>query len=155
MATKIRIKATEEPVTPVIRNKSPLDTTADVRDLLSGLVGGGFTKLSEGDAGANFGRLRNILGPQKANELLAKVLVYNQSPENKALPVEARIQRFYDTQKNDPVINKARTFGYGVLPGFRESPNALNQQLQGKLPMATTASIDPEIGRKIMLKINK
>lgn len=163
MATKIKITksgdpkkgtVTEEKAT--IKSRGPLEDTADIQDIISGMVGKGYTTLSDDDARGGFARMEALLGRDKARDLMTKIFIYNQRPENQRAPMEARISQFYDTAANDPVISKARNFGYGVLPGFRTSASALNQSLLGRIPASTeVAEVNPEIKRRIMLKINK
>lgn len=135
--------------------RSSLDTSVEARDIMSGLVGKGYTTSSPTTADA-FERLSVIYGRPKAQKLMEQMFIYNQNPEVQKLPVESRISRFYDKGSMNPEVNKILTenrgLGYGVLPGFRESPFVLNQELQGRLPMAKGASGD-ELKKKVALKI--
>lgn len=144
----------EEVVERVPNTRGPLEESVQVRDLISGLVGGGYTNLSADDAQKNFARLQVILGRPKANEIAQKIIIHNQDPRYKAKPIEERITAFYDQQKADPVVGKARSLGYGILPSFRTSPNVLLQSLQGTAPVANSIA-EPSVAKKMMLKINK
>lgn len=166
MATKIKIvksgdpnkgTLTEEKVT--LKGRGPIEDTADIRDIITGLVGKGYTALSDDDVRGGYGRLQTLVGRPKAQKLMEQIFIYNQRPENRGLPVEDRISRFYDAGSGDAatndVIGKAKSFGYGVLPGFRNSPNVLNQGLLGKIPVTAQLNPNEELKRKIMLKVGK
>lgn len=152
LKTKPVIGGEEEIVDRVSRSRGPIENSVEVRDLISGLVGGGYTNLANEDAQKNFVRLQSILGRPKANELVQKIMIHNQDPRYKAKPIEERVTTFYDQQKGDPVVGDARSLGYGVLPSFRTSPNVLLQTLQGKSP-TSGAGVDPTLVKKIALKI--
>lgn len=139
----------EEIVRPNSGNKGSLDDSILVRDMITGLVGGGFTSLKEDTAQKNFAQLRRLLGDSKANEIMTKVVIHNQDPRYKALPIEEKISSFYDQQQNDPVIGRVRKLSYGVLPGFRTSPNVQIQGLQNQMGLLT----DPETVKSVGLKI--
>lgn len=135
--------------------KTPLDTTADIRDIISGMAGGGYTSLSDSAAAANYSRLRTLLGDAKANKLMTHIFIQNQRPGAANMPVEARVKSFYDLPVGDeeiaPIIGKAKNFGYGVLPGFRQSSSQLNQELSGAI-QPTVARATPAI-EKIKVRV--
>lgn len=144
----------EETIERVPNTRGPLEESVEVRDLISGLIGKGYTDLTNDDAKKNFSRLQVVLGRPKANEVLQKIIIHNQDPRYKARPIEERITSFYDQQREDPIIGKARSLGYGVVPGFRASPNVLLQSLQGNIPVAEN-TVEPSFSKKVALKINK
>lgn len=152
MAVKVKVKSgdpkkgTVEEKSFISQGRTPLDDTADVRDILSGIVGGGYTGLSDDTARAKYTRLQALVGPDKAQKLMTHMFIFNQNPATQKLPVEARIKSFYDNPAGDAdvsgVLGKVKSFGYGVLPGFRESTSFSNSQLAGQVPM--TAVVTPE-----------
>lgn len=162
MATKLKVRTgdpkkggelkEEVKYTP---GRTQLDDTADLRDLITGMVGKGYTDLSTDDAKSNYSRLRSLVGDATANKLMTHVFIQNQRPGAANLPVEAKIKEFYEIPSADTdisnVLGKVKTFGYGVLPGFRESSSFTNQQLAGRIP-GSTAMVDPAVS-KIKLRV--
>lgn len=157
-AVRLRLPATD----PVVKEKviiskgrTPLDDTADVRDILSGLVGKGMTGLNDDDSRNGYNRLQQLVGPQQANKLMNHMFVFNSRPDLKGAAPEARIKTFYDTPTSDPdvssTLGKVKSFGYGVLPGFRQSSSQLNQGLSGQTS-PSVAVVDPAVA-KVKLKI--
>src|SRR5687767_5454141 len=84
----------EEIIDRVSKSRGPLEDSVRVRDLISGLVGGGYTDLTNDDAQKNFAGLQSVLGRAKANEILQKIVIHNQDPRYKAKPIEERITTF-------------------------------------------------------------
>lgn len=159
MAVKLKVKA----VDPVVKEKviiskgrTPLDDTADVRDILSGLVGKGMTGLNDDDSRNGYNRLQSLVGPQQAQKLMNHMFVFNSRPDLKGAAPEARINSFYQTPSSDPevsgTLNKVKSFGYGVLPGFRQSSSQLNQGLSGQTS-PEVAVVAPDAQRAVKLKI--
>lgn len=152
---KKKVETVEEAF--IAPGKTPLDSTADIRDIISGMAGGGYTRLSDPNAVANYSRLKGILGDARANKLMTHILIQNQRPGVANMPVEARVKSFYDLPVSDeeiaPIIGKAKTFGYGVLPGFRQSSSQLNQELSGAVS-PTIAAVTPE-AEKIKVRVAK
>lgn len=141
-------------------NRSPVDTDIEARDIISSLVGKGYTSLSDEDARNSYNRLRVIYGQPKAQKLLEQISIYNQRPELRNLPLEERISKFYTIGSSNPaaneIISKAGKLGYGVLPGFRESPYVPNQQLQGLTPdVVAAAPMAEEVKKKVLLRLGK
>jgi hypothetical protein len=140
------------------KGRTSLDDTADVRDILSGLVGKGASTLADETTRADYGRLQQLLGPQKAMKVLTQVFMHNGKNVN--TPMEKRIQDFYDIGSNEPevdaVLKNVKTAGYGVLPGFRDSSKYTNQMLTGKTTAPTTAAVDnSDLQNKVMLRLQK
>lgn len=160
MATKIRIGDPKPKDAAYYgKGRTPLDDTADIRDIVSAFVGRGYTNLADDDIKGGYARMTHLLGAPKAQKLMTQIFLHNQRPENQKLPVEDRISRFYDAGSGDPetnqIISKSRQFGYGVLPGFRTSSYAINQGLQGQSPLLAQANPNEALKEKIRLKINK
>lgn len=164
MATLLRFdtgggggKTTAAAQATTAKGRVPADDTADVRDILGALVGKGVTNLSDDTSRAHYSRLINLLGAQKANKLMTQVFSHNTRSGN--VPMEKRIQSFYDIGSNDPevsdVIKNVKSFGYGVLPGFRESGLQTNQELTGRVPMTTSATDNSDLQKQIMLRLQK
>lgn len=163
MAKTIRVKVSPktggDPVSKIGDTKGKYDEELDIRDHLAGLVGKG-NALSPDDKAAIYGSLTAKLGRDRATKIMNHAYLFNQRPDVVRLPLEDKIRAFYTIGSNDPdvnsVITKSKTLGYGVLPGFRQSSSALNQELSGQAPVApTTSAAAPEIQRRVMVKINK
>lgn len=163
MATMLRIsgeggeKPTAQATTATGKSRTADDDTADIRDILSGLVGKKISNLSDEGARSDFARLQALVGPEKAQKLVTQVIIHNQRNAN--APMEKSIQDFYEVGSNDPDVNDVlktvKGFGYGVLPGFRDSSKQANQILTGKIPNATASVDQDDLQRKVMLRLNK
>lgn len=134
------------------------DDTADVRDILSSLVGRGVSNLTDNSTRAEYQRLMALVGPQKANKLITQVFAHNS--RSQSVPMEKRVQSFYDIGSNDAevdeVLKKVKSFGYGVLPGFREQGKQSLQELTGRVSSSETAGVDnSQLQQKVMLRLNK
>lgn len=141
----------------VLKANDPTKTALDVRDHLAALVAGG-NNLSQDDRKAVFQGLSNALGQEQAQKVLLHAYMFNSRPDVQRLPIEEKLRTFYDIGSNDPgmhdLLAKTKALGYGVVPGFRESASAINQQLSGKIPPIAMAT-QPEMQKKIMLKVSK
>lgn len=141
----------------ILKANDPTKTALDVRDHLAALVAGG-NSLSPDDRKAVFQGLSNALGQEQAQRVLLHAYTFNNRPDVQRLPIEEKLRTFYDIGSNDPGVHdllaKTKALGYGVVPGFRESSSAINQQLTGKIP-PIVAQTQPEMQKKIMLKISK
>lgn len=119
--------------------KTPLDTTADLRDSINALVGSGLTKRGVNrDIDAEAARIMTILGRDAGQKLLTHIQVYNAQASGN--PTQ-RLTRFYDVNSSHPgtqeLLQKVKSFGTGPITGFKESTNVANQQLaQGLSPTA-------------------
>lgn len=135
--------------------KVPVSADFDIRDQLTALVGKG-NVLSPDDKAAIFGSLVARVGKDNATKIMDHAYIFNQRPEVQRLPLEEKIKSFYSVGSNDPYVNdmiaKSKSLGYGVLPGFRGSSSALNQELSGVVRPVTTVAVNPEVQRKIMLR---
>lgn len=161
MAVKLKVKSgdpkkegglTEKVI--LSANKTPLDDTADLRDALSGIAGSGFVDLKDPKAIDGYTKLQKILGPSQAQKLMTHAFIFNQKPELAGMAPEARVKAFYESPSGDAdvtnVLGRVKSFGYGVLPGFRTSSNETNQQLAQR--GGSVAVVDPNV-QKIKLKI--
>lgn len=142
----------------VLPSHNPIAQDLDIRDHLAALVGKGNT-LSPDDKSAIFGSLTTAIGRDKATKIMNHAYLFNQRPDILKLPLEDKIRAFYTIGSNDPDVNqviaKSKSLGYGALPGFRESSSALNQVLSGKIADVTTPKVDPEVQKRVLLRINK
>lgn len=163
MATKLKVR-TGDPKKKEVeetiflgKNRTPIDDTADTRDILTGLIGKGYTALSDDSIRGGFQRLQALVGPERARKLMTHAFIFNQNPAMQKLPTEAKIKTFYETPSGDAdvqgLLGKVKSFGYGVLPGFRESSYQVNQELAGRIP-PTTAMVDPAL-QKIKLRVGQ
>lgn len=140
------------------KSRTADDDTADVRDILSNLVGRKVSNLSDENTMADFARLKAIVGPEKAQKLVTQVIIHNSRNAN--TPMEKSIQDFYEVGSSDADVNNVlktvKTFGYGVIPGFRESSKQSLQLLSGKIPGDVAAVNDQrDLQNKVMLRLNK
>lgn len=137
--------------------RTSLDDTADVRDILGALIGKGVSSLQHVDTQKDYARLQALLGTQKAQKLMTQVFLHNT--RNSSVPKERRLQDFYEVGSNEPEVNEiiknVKSFGYGVLPGFRESSKQTNQMLTGVIPGETAAVNNDAATQKVMLRLNK
>jgi hypothetical protein len=122
--------------------KGPLDTTADVRDILAHAIGGRYKGITDIDIKANFTALANKVGLPTAQKLLTRAFLYNQN-NTKGNP-EDRIAAFYNSRDDDPEIDKilqqVKGFGYGAKEG------ALSSHSRGVTDLTPAA-------QKILLRI--
>ena len=145
----------------IIRTSTSLDDTADIRDALSFLAGKGYSSLSDDESRKTFGRLVGLVGRPKAEKLATQVFLFNQRPETKTYSPEQKVSSFYEIGSSDkdisPYIQKAKSFGSGVLPGFRESPSLGNMILTGRMPEVAKIEKSPNeiIASKVQLKRRK
>lgn len=150
-------KPTAQSTATTGKARTSLDDTADVRDILSNLVGRKISGLSDESTRADYARLQALLGPQKAQKLVTQVIIHNQRNAN--APMEKSIQDFYDVGSNDPDVNQVlktvKTFGYGVLPGFRESSKSSIQHMTGRVPMGDAAMNNEDMKQRVMLRLPK
>lgn len=139
------------------RNKTTVDRDADVRDLISAIVGSGEINNSP-ELAAKYQALRGKLGDGMAQKLFNHAIFYNQREGVKNLTPEARVQQFFDIGSSDAELKQLMTglksMGYGVVPSFREAPLQDSQRLTGRLKDETPV-MDEETARKIMLKVAK
>lgn len=156
MAKSIKLRVSPTTGTPTI----PVSGDFDIRDQLAALVGKG-NALNADDKTAIYGSLTAALGRDKAEKIMTHAYLFNNRPDVVKLPLEDKIRAFYRIGSNDPdvnaVITKSKTLGYGPLPGFRQSASSLNQELSGQIqPVSASAStVNPEVQKKIMLRVNK
>lgn len=152
--TKVLIKVAPKTGDP----KVPVKTDFDIRDKLAELVGSG-NALSPDNKMAIYGSLVASLGKAKASKLMDHAFIFNSRGDLQSLPMEDRLRRFYDIGASDPeiseIMNKSKSLGYGVVPGFRQSSSALNQELTGRVQPVSALTPNQEAQKRIMLRVNK
>ncbi len=147
----------EEAPKLIFRGQTPSDTLADSRDILSFLVGKGYTSLNDDDAKGAYKSLAKTVGDQQAQKLVDQALLYNQRKEAQLQTPEQRVQSFYDIGSNDKNVSaylgQLRNLGSGVIPGFRESVFMGNRKLTGREPDTATSTTETTMGAKLKGKI--
>lgn len=166
MAKKVLLKVAPSSGDPIkttsgdmlLTPSNPISKDLDLRDRLAELVGKG-NALSPDDKKAIYSSLIGQLGQDKAMKVMNHAYIFNQRPDVVKLPLEDKLRAFYTIGSNDPDVNqiiaKSKTLGYGALPGFRESSSALNQQLAGKIAAVETPNVNPEIKKKVMIRVGE
>jgi hypothetical protein len=136
--------------TVIPASKGKIDQEFDVRDRLAELVGKG-NALSPDEKAAIYGDLTSLLGKERAQKVLNHAFIFNSRPDVQRLPLEQKLQSFYAIGSNDPevdsLIKKSKTLGYGAVPGFRQSSSAINQVLNGQIPL-TAGPVQDNAGLK-------
>jgi hypothetical protein len=126
------------------------DQTADLRDSVSALVGGGYKSLTDDDSKANFSRIASLIGIKNAQNLFLHISQQNQRPGWNAMKPAERVSKFYDIPSSDPstngVLQNIKSFGSGPMAGYTDSVNYLNQIQQGNAP--SNAALNAMVSRK-------
>lgn len=138
-------------------NQGILNTRLDLRHRIAELVASGGV-LNPDDKKSIYGDLSQMVGEPIAQKLMTHAYLFNQRPDMKKLPMEARLQSFYDIGSNDPdvanIINKTKAMGYGVVPAFRESVSELNKEIAGKVAKTSQQPLSDE-QKKIIVRVQK
>lgn len=166
MAQKVLLKiGSGDPVKEVVEEKatynsrgSGIHKSLDLRDRIAELVGKG-NALNPDDKAGIYKGLSDIVGIDKAQKIMNHAFIFNSRPDVQKLPIEEKLKTFYTIGSSDPdvtdAITKTKNLGYGVIPGFRSSVSDINQQLSGRIPTVAGSGINPEIQKKVLLKISK
>lgn len=135
----------EPPIRQILKVDTPADNTADVRDIIANLVGGGKTGMNDEVSRANFTSLSKLVGQPAAQKLASQAFLFNQRPGAAQLPAATRLQQFYDTGSNDPEVanhlKKIKAFGSGVTAGLNTSPNVGSMTLSGREPLMASSGL--------------
>jgi len=160
----VKVAKSGDPVKPVSKaidvasGKTIIDTDLDLRDRLSELAIRG-NSLSPDDKTALYGALTSSLGKERAQKLMTHAYLFNARPEVQRLSPEEKIKSFYTIGSNDPdvqeIIGRTKNLGYGVLPGFRNSTSVLNQAVQAGTADRPVEVVDPEVRKKVMVRIGR
>jgi hypothetical protein len=146
--------------------RGPIESNFDLRDRIYELIGSK-NQLDEESRKSLYGNLISLVGPDKAQKLLVQTHLFNKHPEYGNLPVEDRIQQFYNIGSNDPdvkdILDRTRNLSYGLKHGFRTSISHINQLMAGRLA-PTSTPVDPVVKEtltksmptsKVVLKVKK
>lgn len=127
---------TDKPI--MVQKEKPsgtFDQTADLRDDIGLLVGGGYTSFSDENARATFARIASVLGKQKASDLSLHIFLQNQRPGAQQMKPVERVSKFYDISSSNAAVKetleKVKAFGTGPIAGYTDSIDFINQQQQG------------------------
>lgn len=138
--------------TVLYAGNTPLDQVADARDLVSALVGKGYTSLKDTEARSKFQLLSNTIGAPLAQKIADSVLIYNQRPEVTNYTPEQRVSNYYSIGSSDKdvanYLQKIKSFGSGVLSGFNDSVLMDNRIMTGRDKLATPTE-DTDTAKRI------
>jgi len=161
----VKVAKAGDPVKPAPKKEiaiasgdTAIDTDLDLRDRLSELATKG-NSLNSNDKSAIYLALSKSLGQERAQKLMTHAYLFNAKPEMQRLSPEEKIKSFYTIGSNDPdvqeIIGRTKNLGYGVLPGFRNSTSVLNQAVQAGTSERPVGVVDPEVRRKVMVRIGR
>ena len=116
------------------RTKS--DDTADIRDIVSAIVGGGHKDLSDENIRNEYTYLSYLVGNEKAQKIFNYALIFNQTPSVQNKSPQERITQFYSINPRDKELETLftglKSFGYGPQEGIQSSPFIDNMKLTGR-----------------------
>lgn len=129
---KIKITPPEKKTIVVESGKIPMGNDPirdqlDARDNLMSFIGQGYTggKMSDDQRG-QLAQLSNILGADKAHALLSHVAIFNQNPQLQGKSPAERMQRYFNTNPNNPEIAatlaRFKSLGSGIGGAINDSP---------------------------------
>lgn len=114
----------------------PPDDSLYIRDILSGVIGKGFTDLKSDDAKSAYAYLRTKLGYDTASKLMTHALLFNQRQDMLKASPQQKVQSFYDIGSNDPtlnnVISRAGKVSYGPIDGLFTTPDISTKDAVGR-----------------------
>lgn len=114
---------------PPPRNLSP-EQNFLVRDAITGLIGKGVVDFKDQHAKNAYSFLRNVMGNSAAQKLITQAISFNGRSDTKSLPMDRKVQAFYDLGSNDPethgMLMKMRSLEHGPVAGLNSSPDLLN-----------------------------
>jgi len=152
------VKPTPKKEIAVASGDTVMDADFDLRDRLSELATKGNT-LNPDDKAAIYLSLSKSLGQDRAQKLMTHAYLFNAKPEVQRLSPEEKLKSFYSIGSNDPdvqeLIGRTKNLGYGVVPGFRGSTSVLNQATQRGTADQQVGTVDPEVRRRVMLRIGR
>src|SRR5450432_1787948 len=127
-----------------VRTPGKLEQSADVRDMLSILVGAGKGGLKPDDQAAVISQLKATLGAPTANKLINHVAVFNERSDVGAKTAQQRVGQFYDMGSRDPevdaIIKQTSQLAQGPIAGMGQTADvtlkALNAGQNPKLANA-------------------
>jgi hypothetical protein len=143
----------------MIDSRSVARDRMDVRDSITGLVGKGYTSLSDDDARGQFARLAGQLGVPTARKLMNKIFIYNQTNQNQGQPLDKKIMGFYETNYDDDeiktIVETSKMVGSGPIAAMRDSPDMMNASLVGKNMGGNSLVGNTEQAAMIMGQVSK
>lgn len=152
-----KVPGGEEPDAPAPHfqtRRTQLDDNAEVRDILSTIVGGKYKSFANKDVTAGFTRLAAIIGPEKAQKLATHAFVFNNRQDVGQKSSEERLQSFFDMGSKDADVDKILTttknFATGVVSGYRDSrnENILRQRSKEDLKEGINSLMTPSLKKK-------
>lgn len=152
---KIAGEGEKDPPRPKLRTgRTSLDDNAEVRDILSSIVGGKHKSFANKDVTAGFTRLAAIIGPEKAQKMAMHAFMYNNRDDAGNKTPEQRVQSFFDMGAKDPEVDKilttSKNFGTGVQSGFQDSrnENIIRQRTKEDLKEGINSLMTPSLKKK-------
>ncbi len=143
------------PKVPKVESDLTADSVADMRQIMSNMVGRGHKNLKDESINGDFAALVNTVGVSKARKLMDQAIIYNQRPEVKNMSIENKVQSFFDMGSSDKDVNtllqKARSFGDGVVAGMNRSPSVENMKLTNRFD----ALAETDKGDALFTDVNK
>lgn len=117
----------------------PLEDGADVRDILTAMVGKGYTDFSSPDVKNYLSYLSNKIGVPAAQKIFTNIFLFNQRDDMKFRKPLERVDHFYGTSFNDRDVNNivkgAASLGNSdPISAARTTAEVGNMQLTGRLP---------------------
>lgn len=136
----------------------PVNSDFDTRDRLAELVSSG-NLLKPDDKAAIYGSLISAYGQDKAAKIMNHAYIFNQRGDVQNLPIEDKLKAFYAIGSNDPevsqILNRSKSLGYGVVPGFREGSSAINQELSGRVAPTASGVVNPAVVNRVRLRVSR
>lgn len=119
----------------VTQSRTPLDNTADIRDILTNIVGNSYKGITDEYIRKDYARLANMIGITQAQKLIDQAIIYNQRADVKGLSIEQKVNGFYTMGSQDKtldgILQNAAKFGDGPIGGMRRSRDRANMNLVG------------------------
>jgi hypothetical protein len=108
-------------------HRTPLDDTADLRDMINYLVGSGMVDFGKDEAArGHLSRMSGTLGQDATNKLALQAFLFNKQ-NNRPMSPEQRLSSFYASSSADPgtraLIERAKAFGSGPIAGLYSTPD--------------------------------
>lgn len=119
-----------------ITGRGNLDDAADIRDVMSAMVGKGITDFTNPNVKDYLTYLSSKVGIKQAQQMFTHIILFNQRPDVQGKSPEQKINQFYSMGASDSnldnIIKGAGSLGSGPVSGARDSSDVLNMQAVGK-----------------------
>jgi|HubBroStandDraft_4_1064222.scaffolds.fasta_scaffold255443_2 hypothetical protein len=116
-------------------HKTVLDDRADIGDSLANIITKGYKGFTDDDIRADYGRITQILGKEKAQNLIEHAFEFNNRNDVQGRGAADRLNRFYSTDSGnkdtDQIKSELKTFAEGPLSRLNQSSNLGNQKAAG------------------------